>query len=228
MRLVLLGAANPETARVISAVERNDPNLRVIGFLDNDPQKWNSSFVGLPVFGGFDVIPDLLSDDLRFVNLITGSTRTRFETSRDMALRGCRFANLIHPSVDQSFSEMGVGNYIQEGVTLQAMTKIGNNSSIHMGSLIAHEVSIGHSVFIAHGVSLSGSVSIGDGTFIGTHATVIPRIRIGRWVTVGAGAVVIRDIPDYATVVGNPARIVKQSVSSLESGDIFGAETRHV
>jgi acetyltransferase-like isoleucine patch superfamily enzyme len=38
---------------------------------------------------------------------------------------------------------------------------------------------------------------------------VIPSIRIGKWCTVGAGTVVIRDIPDYATAVGNPAKIIK-------------------
>ena len=34
-------------------------------------------------------------------------------------------------------------------------------------------------------------------------------IKIGKWVTVGAGAVIIKDIPDYAVVVGNPGRIIK-------------------
>jgi len=40
---------------------------------------------------------------------------------------------------------------------------------------------------------------------------VIPNLKIGKWCTIGAGAVVISDIPDGATVVGNPARIVKKS-----------------
>ncbi|MEM7760366.1 MAG: hypothetical protein AAF298_19885 [Cyanobacteria bacterium P01_A01_bin.40] len=40
-------------------------------------------------------------------------------------------------------------------------------------------------------------------------AVVISSIRIGKWCTIGAGTVVIRDIPDYATAVGNPARVIK-------------------
>ena len=222
MNVVFLGAANPETARMITAVERSNPNFHACGFLDNDPAKKGTTFLGLPVFGGFEALDDLLRrEDVHFVNLITGSTRVRYETSREMARRGCRFTNFVHPGIDLTMTELGVGNYIQEGVILQADVRVGNNSSIHMASLISHEVAIGDSVFVAHGVSISGCVSVGDGAFIGTHSTIIPRLRIGRWATVGAGAVVIKDVPDYATVVGNPARVVKVSDPIHSDGNIF-------
>lgn len=222
MKMVFLGAANPETGRMIKALERSQPNFRAHGFLDNDPAKKGTEFLGLPVLGGFEVLPELVADDaVRFVNLITGSTRTRYETSLHMARAGCRFANLVHPSVDLTQTSMGVGNYIQEAVILQADVRVGNNSSIHMAALISHEVVIGDSVFVAHGVSLSGCVQVGDGTFIGTNATVVPRLRIGKWATVGAGSVVIKDVPDYATVVGNPAKVIKVSEPTYEDGNIF-------
>lgn len=44
------------------------------------------------------------------------------------------------------------------------------------------------------------------GCSIGANATVLPGVSIGRWVMVGAGSVVTRDVPDYALVLGNPAR----------------------
>ena len=37
----------------------------------------------------------------------------------------------------------------------------------------------------------------------------IPSLRIGKWCKIGAGAVVIRDVPDFSTAVGNPARIIR-------------------
>jgi acetyltransferase EpsM len=58
-------------------------------------------------------------------------------------------------------------------------------------------------------VVLCGNVSVGEGTLIGAGATVIPGIKIGKWVTIGAGAVVVKDIPDYAVAVGNPAKVIK-------------------
>ena len=223
MKLVLLGAANPETGRMIRALERTEPNFEVAGFIDNDPAKKGTSFLGYPVFGGFEVLDQLPLAELRFVNLITGSTRTRYETSLEMARRGCQFGNFIHPSVDLGMVRMGLGNYVQEGVILQAEVSLGDNSSIHIGTLVGHESKIGNSVFIAHGCSISGSVEIGDGTFLGTHATVIPRLRIGKWATIGAGAVVTKDVPDHATVVGNPARVIKSSEPRYPDGAIFKA-----
>jgi acetyltransferase-like isoleucine patch superfamily enzyme len=47
------------------------------------------------------------------------------------------------------------------------------------------------------------------GAKIGANATLLPGVVIGRHALVGAGAVVVRDVPDFQVVVGNPARIIK-------------------
>jgi acetyltransferase-like isoleucine patch superfamily enzyme len=118
-------------------------------------------------------------------------------------------------------SSVGPGGYIQEKVVIQANVQFGNNCSVHMGALINHEVRLGHSTYISYGAAISGEVEIGDGVFVGANATIIPRIKIGKFVTIGAGAVVIRDVPDYAVVVGNPARIVNENPRELEHGDVY-------
>ncbi|MEY4748201.1 MAG: hypothetical protein RIQ60_415 [Pseudomonadota bacterium] len=210
MKLYLLGAANPETLRMLGAVQRSTPNLKVGGFIDNDPAKAGTLFYGHPVLGGIDQVPALAADpEAVFVNLITGSARARYETGRALVQAGARLTNFIHPNVDLTMTELGLGNYIQESVILQAGVSVGDNSSLHMAAIVGHESRIGHSVFVAHAVSISGCCEIGDGCFIGTNATVLPRVKIGRWVTVGAGAVITRDVPDYVVVVGNPGRVIK-------------------
>lgn len=57
----------------------------------------------------------------------------------------------------------------------------------------------------------NGRPTIGDDVKIYTGATVFGNIHIGNHVTIGAGAIVFKDIPNGATVVGNPAHIVSSS-----------------
>lgn len=52
-------------------------------------------------------------------------------------------------------------------------------------------------------------VTLGDCVWVGMHASILAGVTIGEGAIVGLGAVVTRDVPPYAVVVGNPARIVK-------------------
>ena len=221
MKIYLLGAANPETIRMIRALQRLSPNVEFPGLLDNDISKHGTDFRGIPILGGLDLVPSLAGAGVGFVTLVTGSTRARYETGKAIVAAGGTLTNFIHPSVDLTMTEWGVGNYVQESVITQADVRVGDNSSIHMGALIGHESQIGHSVFIAHAVSISGSCKIGDGAFIGTNATVLPRITIGRWVTIGAGSVVTTDIPDFAVAVGNPAKVIKLNEKIYSDGSVL-------
>jgi len=54
--------------------------------------------------------------------------------------------------------------------------------------------------------SLYEKTRIRRGATIGANATVVCGVSIGRYAFVGAGAVVTKDVPDYALVIGNPAR----------------------
>lgn len=209
MNVFFLGAKNPETIRMISAISKQNPHFSVSGFLDNDPLKKDSDFYGYRVFGGVDLVPELARDDTYFVNLITGDTRVRHETTKQILAAGGRLTNFIHPSVDLFMVKVGVGVYLQDSVITQAGAEIGDNCSIHIGALLAHESKLGKSVFVAHAVSISGCCTVGEGTFIGTNATILPRINIGKWCTIGAGSVVTKDVPDYSVVVGNPAKVIR-------------------
>lgn len=204
IKVIMIGANNPEVIRLIKDWERED--RRVIGFIDNDKSLWGKMFYGYPIFSGFGVLPKLVEGH-RFVNLITGSTAVRQTTTIHVIRDGGRFINFIHPGVNMDMVERSdIGLYIQDHVIIQAGVVLFPNISIHTGAIIAHECVIGAHSFIAHGACLSGKVEVGDGVFIGANATILPRLKIGKWSVVGAGAVVTKDVPDYMTVVGNPAQ----------------------
>lgn len=52
-------------------------------------------------------------------------------------------------------------------------------------------------------------ITIHQGAWIGAGVSILPGVEIGRYAVVGAAAVVTKDVPDYAVVVGNPARVIK-------------------
>jgi sugar O-acyltransferase (sialic acid O-acetyltransferase NeuD family) len=210
VRLILLGANNPEVARQARAVIAKGQH-DVLGFLDNDSTKHGSDFHGFPVFGGFELLPEWISKEVRFVNVITRDTRTRHQTTRDMLTAGAKLGQFIHPAVNLADVQLGLGTYLQEHAVLQAGVRLGDNCSVSAGAIINHECHLGDSVFLAPGANLCGKIEVDDGVFVGASAVVLPRLKIGAWATIGAGAVVTRDVPFGAVVVGNPARIIKHS-----------------
>jgi len=228
-KVIIVGAKNPETGYMISsilALQSDTSNSQMpreqyafVGFLDNDKERQGREFCKLPVLGGFQLLDRLIAEGHAFVNTITSSTRTRHETSLEIRKKGGRFVNFVHPSV-RACEAIGVGNYIQEDVVVQANVRIGSNNSIHVGAIVAHDVMIGDSTFVAHAVSISGEVAIGDGVFIGTNASILPRVKIGNWANIGAGSVVLKDIPDFATAVGNPARIIKVAPPNFDTSKV--------
>jgi len=106
-------------------------------------------------------------------------------------------------------SEIDVGTVVMQGVVIQHSAKIGKHCIVNTSASIDHDCKIGDFVHIAPRATLCGNVEVGEGTLIGAGTVIIPNIKIGKWAVIGAGAVVIKDIPDYAVVVGNPAKIIK-------------------
>jgi acetyltransferase-like isoleucine patch superfamily enzyme len=105
---------------------------------------------------------------------------------------------------------------------------VGDRVKIQNGSLVYHGVTIETGVFVGPGAiftndrfprsitpdgELAGAddwvvspITLGYGCSIGAGAVVVAGNDVGRFATVGAGAIVTRSVPDYALVVGNPAR----------------------
>ncbi len=100
--------------------------------------------------------------------------------------------------------EIGSNTCIDRAV--EGSTVIGSGTKIDNLVHIAHGVKIGKNCLIVAGVVIGGSCEIGDNCYIGMGALIKNKIRIGKNAVIGMGAVVLKDVPDGATIIGNPGR----------------------
>ncbi len=115
------------------------------------------------------------------------------------------------------------------GIEIHPGAKIGRRVFIDhgMGVVIGETAEVGDNVILYKGVVLGGTSlekgkrhpTIGDNVIIGSNACVLGPIKIGNGARIGSGSVVVKDVPDGATVVGVPGKIVEKKMAERLSLD---------
>src|SRR5690606_14887909 len=110
---------------------------------------------------------------------------------------------------------LGQNVVVSPGVVLGKNVKVQNNVSIYTGVICEDDVFLGPSMVFTNVINPRSAIrrrdqymktTVKTGASIGANATVVCGNDIGRFAFIGAGAVVTKEVPDYALVVGNPAR----------------------
>lgn len=110
--------------------------------------------------------------------------------------------------------KVGSWGHAKEKLEIGALCSIGDNVHFMLGgnhdlqylTTYPFKVKLGQS---SNEASSKGPIIVEDDVWIGNNCTILSGLRIGRGAVIGSGAVVAKDIPPYAVVIGNPAKVVK-------------------
>lgn len=134
--------------------------------------------------------------------------------------KGTKIWHFTHIMKNSKIGEncnIGQNVVISPNVVIGNNVKIQNNVSVYTGVICEDDVFLGPSCVFTNVINPRSFIErkheykqtiIKKGASIGANATIVCGNTIGRYALVGAGAVVTKDVPDYALVVGNPARII--------------------
>lgn len=127
------------------------------------------------------------------------------------------FCHVMGKSVIGKNCILGQNVFIAGDVVLGNNVKVQNNVSVYTGVICEDDVFLGPSIVFTNVMNPRSSVNrkeeyrktlVRKGVSVGANATIVCGITLGYYCFIGAGAVVIRNVPDYALMVGNPARQV--------------------
>lgn len=134
-----------------------------------------------------------------------------------------------HFSQVRQGTKIGENCVIGKSVFIDFETQIGNNVKIQNHAIIYHQAIIDNGVFIGPNVCFTNdknprainpdgspkkasdwqvsTIHVGQGASIGAHSVILPGLDIGEFALAGSGSVITKDVPPFALVFGNPAKI---------------------
>lgn len=134
-------------------------------------------------------------------------------------------------------AEIGDECNICDRVFIENRVRIGNRVTIKCGVSVWDGVTLEDDVFVGPGVAFTNDLRprskvyldvvptrICRGASIGANATILPGLTIGAYAMIGAGAVVTESVPDFALMMGNPAKFrgwVCRCAKRLRFGDTY-------
>jgi sugar O-acyltransferase (sialic acid O-acetyltransferase NeuD family) len=199
------------SGNALDAFDAITAQFTIRAFLDDNPTLSETAFQGIPILP----ISRLADFPEAFVICLIGSERSFAQRGAIIGSLGLpteRFATVIAPTATiSSLATLGRGCLVMAGAVVTSNARIANHVMILPQSVIHHDVVIADHCIIGSHAIVAGSARMGDSCYIGSGSSIKNGLTIGSGSLIGMAANVIRSVPKHATMVGNPARVLRSN-----------------
>ncbi len=212
-KIVLIGAGGfgKEVAAIIDGLNMEHMTYWLLGFLDDGPEFHEGTIInGYPWLGKTEWILD--HKDEVVCTCTIGNPHVKARVQRSLMEQGVRFETIIANGSYAwgDFSTIGPGCVFYGGVTVSVNCTIGAGVLLNQQVNVGHDTVIGDYTCVMPGTGISGECRIGSEVSIGGHAFIVPGRKVGDGATVAAGSIVFTNVKAGTTVLGNPARRMRE------------------
>jgi UDP-N-acetylglucosamine acyltransferase len=123
---------------------------------------------------------------------------------------------------EETWLEIGDHNSIREHCSLhrgtvqdQGLTKIGSHNLLMVNTHIAHDCVVGDHNIFANNVGVAGHVQVGDYVVVGGNSGIHQFCKIDSYSMIGGASLILKDVPAYVMVSGNPAHAFAMNVEGM-------------
>jgi UDP-N-acetylglucosamine acyltransferase len=123
---------------------------------------------------------------------------------------------------EETWLEIGDHNSIREHCSLhrgtvqdQGLTKIGSHNLLMVNTHIAHDCMVGDHNIFANNVGVAGHVHVGDHVVVGGNSGIHQFCKIDSYSMIGGASLILKDVPAYVMVSGNPAHAFAMNVEGM-------------
>ncbi|WP_192821875.1 acetyltransferase [Rufibacter sp. LB8] len=211
--IVIVGAGGlgREVLMLLLQINHTRPTWEIMGFYDDAVPV--GGLLRYPYLGTIDQLNIVTSKTLH-VAVAIGSCQAKSHVVQRLTNPFLKFPVLLHPSVihqPEQENQLGEGTIICQNSILTTNIKVGKHVFVNLACTIGHDAVLDDFCSLMPQVAISGGVRLGKGVYFGTNSSILQNLNVGVFTTVGAGAVVTQNLPSYATAVGVPARVIRQT-----------------